>query len=399
MDVRSWRVPTTSEMRCYYENIVARAKSGRKSKGPSTLAVRNSLSPVDVYCYLKARFGEPNGFQNFLRKDDSDNWIHWDFNLKAGDEDVYICSTSREIHFTLSAKMTDENWHDLILEIKRDFGRVAREKSAVLGSLEKWLIFPNKFVDVATVCAELHAEIANNAGSYRTYKTPPVRRRREWEASLRQMTERSVKVHRSSLQLSLLTPVLAEAFINMTILILCKQEIRKNKRQFESFIRSHIDTKVFDLAYKCEGFVHPIDQNDEAFKKFKRVMDKRNDTVHGNCDPEKEQIETVYFEGTRPLFSEPGDHIGKFLEARERQSQPEKVIKDYEDTYAFLLEIAKCLEPTLVEKFRRIIEDNYPGYDVGRKKVGVLFPEYIVVGRMHGMRYDDELAVTGGAPA
>jgi hypothetical protein len=78
-------------MHCYYENILDRAKRGRKRMGPSMLAVRSSLSPVDVYCYLKARFGEPNGFQNFLRKDDSDNWIHWDFNLKAGDEDVRIC--------------------------------------------------------------------------------------------------------------------------------------------------------------------------------------------------------------------------------------------------------------------------------------------------------------------
>jgi hypothetical protein len=378
-------------MRCWYENIANPAKSKRQRRSVSTLAVRESLSPVDVYCYLKARFGEPNGFQNLLRKDDSDNWIHWDFNLKAGGEDVYICGTSREIHFVLSPRMTDENWRDLILAIKHDFGRVAEEKSAVLSSLEKWVIFPNKFVDVAKVCGELHAEIASNAGSYRTYKTPPVKRRREWEKSLRQMTERSTKVHKSSLQLSLLTPVLAESFINMTILILCKQEIRKNKRQFESFIRSHIDAKLFDLAYKCEGFIRPINQNDEAFKKFKRVMDKRNDTVHGNCDPEKEQIETVYFEGTRPLFKEAGDHIGKFLEARERQSQPEKVVKDYEDTYAFLLEIANCLEPTLVEKFRRIIEDNHPGYDVRRKKVGLLFPEYIVVGRMRGMRYDDEL--------
>lgn len=392
LDVRLWRVPTRLEMQCFHKNIIKRAKGRKPRKRPSTLAVRSSLSPVDVYCYLKARFGEPNGFQNFLRKDDSDNWIHWDFNLKAGEEDVYICGTSREIHFTLSLKMTDENWHQLISAIKRDFERVAKEKSAILKSLEKWVIFPNKFVDIAEVCADLHSDIVNNAGGFRTYMTPSKRRRREWETTLRKLLDRSTKVHRSSLQLSLLTPILAEAFINMTILILCKKEVRNNKRQFESFIRSNIDTKLFDLAYKCEGFARPIDHNDDAFKNFKRVMDKRNHSIHGNCDPEKEQIETVYFEGTRPLFKESGDHIGKFLELRERQYQPESAIKDYEDTYAFLAGIANRLEPSLAEAFRRIIETNYPGYDIGRKKMGLLFPDYIAWAGMQGMRYDDELA-------
>lgn len=35
-----------------------------------------------------------------------------------------------------------------------------------------------------------------------------------------------------------MTPALAEAFINMVVLILCKQEIRRNKRQLDEFIRA-----------------------------------------------------------------------------------------------------------------------------------------------------------------
>src|SRR3979411_894404 len=30
----------------------------------------NEIRPVDLFCYLAARFGRPNGVQNFLRKDD-----------------------------------------------------------------------------------------------------------------------------------------------------------------------------------------------------------------------------------------------------------------------------------------------------------------------------------------
>jgi hypothetical protein len=180
----------------------------------------------------------------------------------------------------------------------------------------------------------------------------------------------------------------------MVILILCKTEIRTNKRQFDEFIRSQIDVKLFDLYYKCEGFAKSIDPHSEEFKNFKRVMDKRNHAIHGNCDPEREQIELVYFEGKRPLFTEPGDHIGKFFETLERQHEPNVVIKDYEDTHAFLLYLIDCLTPGQSKRVWRVLEDHYPGYDVDRKIIGGLFPDYIAVAHPVGIRYDDELAVS-----
>src|ERR1700686_5466091 len=81
VDVKSWRLPSPQEFHQYLEGMKSESNVRRK---PSVLAVRQHLTPVDVYCYLKARFGQPNGFQNFLRDDSSDNWIHWDFLLKAG---------------------------------------------------------------------------------------------------------------------------------------------------------------------------------------------------------------------------------------------------------------------------------------------------------------------------
>lgn len=187
---------------------------------------------------------------------------------------------------------------------------------------------------------------------------------------------------------------MAEAFINMVILILCKKEVRLNKRQFDSFIREEIDAKIFDIPYKCESFRKPIDQNTDAYKNFKRVMDKRNHAIHGNIDPIKEQVEEVCFEGKVPLFKRPGDHIRLFFDALEKQYQPSSVIKDYEDTHKFLLQIVDCLEPGMVHPFWQIMEDSYPGYDVGRKITGHLFPDYVSAVYAQGIRYDDELAVT-----
>ena len=87
------------------------------------------------------------------------------------------------------------------------------------------------------------------------------------------------------------------------------------------------------------------------------------------------------------------DHIGKFLEAQERQYQPEVVIEDYETTHRFLAYLLSCFEPGVVTGFTMVIETRHPGYDIGRKKMGALFADYVAVGRMEGVKYDDELTI------
>src|SRR5436309_3077187 len=92
LNILSWRAAVPEELGAFLKSRQppSQAKRRPKNRRSSTLAIRTRLAPVDIYCYLKARFGEPNGFQTFLRKEEtSDNWIHWDFLLKAADQDVY----------------------------------------------------------------------------------------------------------------------------------------------------------------------------------------------------------------------------------------------------------------------------------------------------------------------
>lgn len=236
-------------------------------------------------------------------------------------------------------------------------------------------------MQLAGICADLHFDITENIDGFQSYRPPSSRSEngaKENEEILKKVSHRANILYRSCLELSLITPVFAEAFINMAILILCKKTIKSNKRQFES----------------CDGFIKQIDKESEVFKNFLRVMNKRNHKIHGNVDPVGEQIETVYFDGTRPLFVESGDHIGKFQEALERLHQPQTVLKDYFDTYAFLLEIVSCLSPKLEQSFWHIMNDSYPGYDVARNRAGALFSGHVVAGYMGGVKFDDELDIT-----
>ena len=125
VQVKTWRIYTKEELLAYVEKLQAKystsAKRGKGKKRGDILAIRDKISTVDMYCYLKARFGEPNGFQTFLAKDDSDNWIHWDYNLKAGCADLHI-----------SGDVPGNPHHDFREPIRRAMARSRRQHQSGL---------------------------------------------------------------------------------------------------------------------------------------------------------------------------------------------------------------------------------------------------------------------------
>jgi hypothetical protein len=395
LDVASWRCATPEEVVRFIKEKTSKNKAHPSSRrsGISVLAVRENLAPVDVYCYLKARFGEPNGFANRLRAQHSDNLVHWEFLLKAGDDDVLITGWIRQVRIMVPVHMTDQDWMGLILAIKGDYKRVGRKKSSILRSLEHWVIFPNRYIAIADLCADLHAKISDNKARLGNYK-PSSRRFRGDSRRFETLARERMKLYQNCLQLAVLTPILAEAFINLLILAFCKPELRANRVELDLFIRERIHKRLRELNTKCLGFTRPVDEHLGTYGRFLKVMNKRNDTIHGNHDPEREYVERVYFEGTRPLFVQPGDAVGKYFEGLERQYRPDLVIEDYEAVHEFLSDlISSCLTPGYAADFNRVAGDHYPGFDIGRKKMGCLFAPRYNSDHMQGVRFDDELVV------
>jgi hypothetical protein len=394
LSVKAWRKPTSEKMLSSLKNFLELRKKGNTvqrsiSSGNSSncLTIRKHFSPVDMYCYLKARFGDPNGFvsHTLRNKSTSDNLIHWDFHLKAGYEDILVFGISREIQFVLSNPISDKEWYFLIRAIKEDFAWVSKEKSLVLKSLEKWLIFPNKYLQLAEVCSELHSNILNNIDDYKADNLAIK------QIEVETLIKRNSLLYSGCLQLSILTPILAEAFLNMLILMLCKKEIKENKKIFDSFIRSDIHTRISDLPKNCKGFCKSINFNSKAYKEFKKLRNKRNNLLHGNINPYHDKLEVVYFENTVPLYQISGSNIGKICIHLEQQYKPREIINDYENTHIFFLEIVECLDKDLQPIVWEVIGNFRLGYKVGYEKVGVLFPNPVVDIIPDKVKYDDEL--------
>jgi hypothetical protein len=390
LNIQNWRLTTPAEMLAFLGDGKA---SGDKRKR-HTLTVRTYLRPVDVYAYLKARFGEPNGIQNFLRRDDSDNLIHWDYFLWAESEVVYLQGASREIMVMVTEELSDEQWKGLIEGIKSDFARIAKEKSAVVHSFEKYVLFQNKYVALADLCADLHASITDipSAPAHVPFLDSEGNTTAFYEA-MTQRFKQTQQLFGDCLKLRLLMPVMAEAFINMLILTFCRSAIRDDTNLYEGFLRTTIPERLELLSMNCDGFTRAVDKTIPGWDAFMQIMNRRNFDLHGNVEPIRDQIEVVYFEGRRPLFVNPGHNIHRLFDQIEKEANPQKLLQQYVALHGFLAEITGCLTPRHKAFFEHVVSDAYPGFEVHKRRPTRLFPDHLVWHAGEGARFDDDLDV------
>lgn len=389
LNVQDWRASTRSEI---VEFLARSDKPGRKKR--HLLAVRRHLKPVDVYSYLRARFGTPNGFQNVLRRDDSDNLVHWDFQLKAGTEDVYICGHLREVHMIVSEALSDEEWQMLIRNIKSDYSRVSRKKSAMVRTFEKYILFQNKYALLASLCAELHERILDAPKPVKIeYPGPNDKNLDKFKASTDERAKRAERLFGDCLKLRLVMPVMAEAYINMLILTFCRSQIRDDNALYENFLRTKFPERLYLLSENCDGFRKAVDKTVPGLADFMRIMNRRNFSLHGNVDPMREPIEPVYFEGKRPLFVNPGNNIELLFDYLETQANPTQLLDEYEKLHGFLYELSECLTPRHKRFFEQVVSDSYPGFRTDVRRPTRLFPDHHLWSGFPGIRYDDQLDV------
>ncbi|MGX1097204.1 hypothetical protein [Amorphus sp. MBR-141] len=360
------------------------------------LVFRKHLSPLDMYKYLCGRFGKPNGMQTFLKnKKDSNNLVHWDFLINAGKNNIWIQGGNRDIHVAIkNRRMTPKDWVKFASNIKNDFRRCRTHSQSVQSRLEKWNILSNRFSLISNACAEYHANIVDNIEP--PSFVPPRRRTekdiRKYVNHVERISKRSEKIFNSCLSLDLITPIFIESYINLVIFILRKKELKDNARHYDSFTRQPIDTRVFDLHLKCDHFKSGVDSGTEEYKNFKRIFDRRNYIIHGNIDPVKDCIESIYFDGFTPLFKDGGDPVLEMFKKKEKIYDASGVLERYYYAHEFIHYINKLLSDPARAIMEIFTSESEFGYDVSRQRPGKLLPGYEAM-MLLPLKYDDELNV------
>jgi hypothetical protein len=363
------------------QEFFATAKKLRKGGG--TWVIENEIKPSDLYCYLQAKFGVPNGIQNYLRKNDSDNLIHWEWALKHEKGLILIMGLNMrtEVHLMGAdwnfPECSKQNFIDYI---KRDLGKYGKQMSEFRSKvLEDWDVIFNPYVQLRDSIGELKGQLDKLELDLSIEK--PVfgashdheKMREEWSALTRKFN------HGIGLSMAIraMTPVLAESFINLLIFILCRPDIKNNQRLYNNYIRSNIDVKVQSLHINCQGFKHLVDWSSEECGRYNSVVNERNDMLHGNVVPEKLKFSEVFFKGRVPIFkkyeSSWQQSIGVAIDA----AGIDNVEIDLKAVNDFIQYVLSCLEDGIKEQAVILIERRDIGINKKNKRLGALLPEVV----------------------
>ena len=82
----------------------------KELEGQSLWHLIKSVKPVDIYCYLNARFGPPNGMQMLAKSDDSNNLFQWHYTLHYEGKRVEIMCTNYRIEVMHSFVFPDHQF-------------------------------------------------------------------------------------------------------------------------------------------------------------------------------------------------------------------------------------------------------------------------------------------------
>jgi hypothetical protein len=349
-------------------------------KGGTSLELKNEIRPVDLYCYLGGRFGQPNGLQNFFRKDDSDNLIHWEWVLRFnGGLIAFIGMNFRtEVRLHGYAGWQEADREVLIEQIKTSFGSYGPQMSAVRKALEHWVEFINPYQRIRSAIDTLLDELnALNLDPERDrideFGTDP-----DFQEKWQTTTLRYTKGFGLCFGIRSMLPVLAESFVNLLIYVLMRPEMKADKRLSENFFRQPIDVRIKSLSLNCIGFKHQPDYASEVCKRYHSLVNERNDLLHGNVVVDKLKFNEVFFWGKVPVFREYRSMWARSLEITTNAVGLASVHEELSVVQGLVEYLVSCLDDKVRKDVVFITERYELGLNVANRRIGVLFPEWLV---------------------
>lgn len=368
----------------FHPKDIAAALTEKRAPQPSTMwTLRNEVRPSDLYCYLGARFGPPNGLQNFFRNDDSDNLVHWEWYLKTSIGHITIAGLNfRTDVWITGAKLPESEKDEFLRQIKADFANWGKGMAHLRKEhLEPWIEFVNPYQRLRRAVKQLIKELDELNLDPSSDALPSLLESEDMEAATKQWHDRAADYSRAiglSFGIRAMVPVMAESFINLLLFILARPSIRADKQLFDGIFRLPMHVRIRSLPYYCVGFKGAIDSGHQAVRDYLQLIDTRNDLLHGNIDIEKLKFNELFFLGKVPIFNQYSTMWERSLGVAHRAVGLTEVHAELAAVDAFVDYLLDLLQEGVDEQVKKISEKFDLGIRKDTARLGVLFSETLV---------------------
>lgn len=342
----------------------------------------NEMKPVDLYCYFYAKYGSPNGLLTLLKKDTSDNLIHWDWNFATSDGLISVMGMNFRTEIAFKGNFKDKGLTKdmFISQIKTDMGKCGKKITEFRKEIETWTQFTNPY-------HRIKRAVDQNFKQLDSLDVDPERDRlkhprnsvdaHELEGAWCALSTKYSAAIGLVFGLRAMLPVLAESFVNLVFFVLARPEIKSNDRLFKSLIRQNIDIRIQTLHLHCVGFKSPVDYSSSECKALHSLMNERNDLLHGNVEVSKLAVGDIYFHGNTPLFKQYDDFWSITIGASMESVRFSMIYSDYAAVDGFIEYVIQQLDDKVSEHIRFILEQSLMGINAKTGRLGFLIPEGI----------------------
>ncbi len=342
----------------------------------------NEIKPVDLYCYLYGRFGAPNGIQNFLRGDHSENLIHWEWTLASHGRIILVQGHNFRTELWISGdELPREALEQLVVDVKSTFPRHGQAMGKVRKALEHWVEFINPYHRIRSSVECLMSEIealdvegkTSQLGGIGEYESPE-----QWSEEWGQQGKIVTKATGLCFGARAMLPVMAEAFVNLLMYLLMKPNLKQDDRLREYLIRQPIDVRIKSLAHNCVGFQSEIDYRHESCRRYHSLVNERNDLLHGNVVIDKLKFNELYFNGRVPVFDSYASMWERAFGVAKRSVGLEVLRDERQVVEDFVEYVISCLEENKQEQVRVFCARRDLGICLDDGHLGVLFSGQLV---------------------
>jgi len=342
---------------------------------------RSEVSPADLYCYLGARFGRPNGPQNFLRNNSSDNLIHWEWVLDHPSGTIHIQGMNfrTEIWVSSGLNVSDVDSEIFAAQIKADFANYGQKIGEIRKSLEKWTEFVNPYQRLRRTIEKMLSDVHALDLQPETQAIPDIT-----EIDDIQQDRCGEILGRYSKGLGLcfgirsMLPVMAEAYVNFLLFALMRPELKSDERLRENTIRQPIDVRVKSLHITCVGFENPVDYTSPACKAYHTLVNERNDLLHGNVVLEKLRFNDVYFHGRVPVFKEYRSMWERTVGVEINAVGLQRLSEEVATVNTFIEYLTSCMKPDVKKNIDMMSNKRNLGLNQQNGRIGILFSDRLV---------------------
>ncbi|GAB4391847.1 MAG: hypothetical protein Tsb005_03320 [Gammaproteobacteria bacterium] len=371
--INDWKAPNIREVKKVWAN---QAESKGKHFSPASghhWEQINDIPPFDIYVYLKARFGNPNGFQMILkRQKTTDNLIHWEYHLEF--ENHLILFTGFLFNFSILISKIDKKCPDertLFLEaLKRDFSNYKTEIKRVRNEIEKWNLFINPYFHLSQMVEDNFEELSKLEVKPPSLKSPTNLKDME---DLKSANDNLHEAFSHGMILKIITPIWIESFVNLIIFLLAKPEIKKDQERFKKIQRKKVLEKILLLHEVCEGFKEEIRESELV--DIKKLFKIRNRFLHGGIALNISSGESIFYdERYIPLFAKQTSGPGFLQNLLLGEVSVEKIDKEITVGENLLSLILGKLTPPAGRSLIQLMGESILGWDNKRKIPGGVLP-------------------------